>query len=150
MKVLKSIGIILLALITFNSCEEDVDNYHEQWYVDEFKIEPNQWKLVGEPDEIGSYYECVFSGLPLHDSYYDGIVTAYMYSDYGTKHEVQAPLPYTIFYIDNVGGYEEKVSLQFSYEVRADGKIAFKAHVNDYFTSLFRPETIYFKVAIIW
>ncbi|NDV63797.1 hypothetical protein [Bacteroides sp. 224] len=156
MKAFKILSIALLSLMTLNSCSDDVyyesePVYQETWYVEDFRITPNMWKLVGEPGEIGSYYRCVIGGLPLKDSYYDGVVTAYIYFDYDTPDEVQTPLPFTEYFIGRNSKNEEvPYSIQYSYDVAANGTIAFKAYVSDYYTDLFRPGTEDFRVAIVW
>lgn len=152
MKTLKHIALLLLTLVTLSSCEENDDNlYQENWFAKDFEIRSSDWKLVGEPNDIYSYYECVVSGIPLNTSYYDGIVTAYMYFDYDSKYEVQAPLPYTEYIVEtNAGGEEVNYSIQYSYDVKSDNTIAFKAYVSDYYTGYFHPGTQYFRVAIIW
>lgn len=150
MKMLKNIALFIITLVTLSACNEDI--YEEQWFVDDFEIKGSHWQLVGDPDEIGSYYEYIFDRIPLNVSYYDGIVTAYIYFDYDSKYEVQTPLPYTEYHVatDPNTGQEIKYSIQYSYDVKADGTVAFKAHVSDYYTSLFNPGTQYFRVAIIW
>jgi hypothetical protein len=48
------------------------------------------------------------------------------------------------------GGGEKYYSIQYSYDIAKDGTIALKVHVSDYMTSLFRPDTERFRVAIIY
>lgn len=152
MKALKHIALLFITLATLSACEDNNDIYEENWYHDDFEIRSNEWQLVGNPNEIYSYYECIYDGIPLRDSYYNGVVTAYMYFDFGTKYEVQTPLPYTEYIVekDKNTGEEIRYSIQYSYDVKPDGTIAFKAYVSDYYTGLFNPGTQHFRVAIIW
>lgn len=156
MKILKHITLSIFILIAASSCTKEYyeeyynDVYEESWHVKEFEILSNHWKLVGEPDQIGSYYEYIFDKVPLEVSYYDGVVTAYIFFDYKSKNETQTPLPYTEYLIDATSGEEINYSVQYSYYVKANGTIAFTAHVSDYYTSLFNPGTQYFRLAIVW
>lgn len=151
MKALKNTLALLITLFAATSCEVN-DVYEEEWYVEEFKIFNSDWQLVGTPDEIGSYYEYVFYQVPLEVSYHKGVVTAYLFFNYGTKDEVQVPLPYTEYMVDIDPNTNQEIhySIQYSYDVKADGSIAFKAYVSDYYTKLFNPGTQHFRVAIIW
>lgn len=151
MKTLRHLTLLFIALITLSACEED-NTYEERWYVDNFEVKSSDWTLIGDPNDVYSYYECVYTGIPLNVSYYKGIVTAYMYFDFDTKYEVQTPLPYTEYIIetDKKTGEEIRYEVQYSYDVKDDNSIAFKAYVSDYYTGYFNPGTQYFRVAIIW
>jgi hypothetical protein len=142
MKTIKFIAVAILSLAILNSCTEK-----SNWYTDNLEIKSEDWKLIGHENEIGSYYEYVFYDFP----YVDGIVSVYMYQDFGSRHETQIPLPYTFYWIDILdNGEEDKYSIQYSYDIAMDGSIAFKVYVNDYITSSFRPATELFRVAIVW
>lgn len=150
MKALKHIALLFIALITVSSCDND-DIYEETWFVKDFEVKSNHWELIGRPDQEGSYYQYVFNGIPGGVPYYDGITTAYLYFGFGTSSEVQTPLPYTEYLIgDDGNGNEVFYSIQYSYDVKADGTIAFKAHVSDYYTASINPGTQVFRVAIVW
>ena len=147
MKTLKHIALLFITLATLTACE---DYYEETLYSDDFEVRSNHWQLIGDPNEVGSYYEYVHTGVPLNTSYYEGVVTAYLYLDYGTKYEVQTPLPYTEYIVEKINGKEFHYSIHYTYDVKADNTIAFKAYVSDYYTGDFNPGTQYFRVAIIW
>lgn len=150
MKGLKFIAVAIVLLTAFTACNDD-NVYEEKWYVQDFEVVSSDWRLVGQPGEVGSYYEYVFDKVPLEVSYYQGIVTAYMYFNYKGNNEVQTPLPYTEYYVEtNTANEEVNYSIQYSYDVMADGRIAFRAIVSDYYTQYFNPGTQYFRVAIIW
>jgi hypothetical protein len=143
MKTIKLIALAVFSLAVFNSCTVKP----EEWYTENLKVLARDWELKGGLNEIGSYYECVFDGFP----YVDGIVTVYMYQDFGTSTEIQVPLPYTEYGIDLFDdGSELHYSIQYSYDIAIDGSIALKVYVSDYMTSLFRPGTENFRVAIIY
>lgn len=151
MKALKHITLLFMALVTITSCTTDDDIYEETWFVKDFEIQSNHWRLVGDLNDIDSYYEYIFDKIPLNVSYYDGIVTAYMYFGFNTPGAVQTPLPYTEYKVAyDANDNEIYYSIQYSYDVKADGTIAFKAHISDYYTGDFNPGTQYFRVAIIW
>lgn len=148
MKTLRHIALLFITLATLTACEENT--YEETLYTRDFEVKSNHWQLIGEPNDVYSYYEYVYSGVPLDISYYKGIVTAYLYFDYGSKYEVQTPLPYTEYIVEEINGKEVHYSIQYTYDVKADNTIAFKAYVSDYYTNDFNPGTQTFRVAIIW
>jgi hypothetical protein len=155
MKTIKFIAVAVLSLVILSSCTEgsnrdydqNIDTGQPNWYTENLEVKTSDWRRVGHEDEIGSYYEYVFSGFP----YEDGIISVYMYQNFGTPSEIQIPLPYTYYGVDILGNGEEvSYSIQYSYDIATDGTIAFKVHVSDYYTSLFHPGTELFRVAIIW
>lgn len=152
MKALRNISLLIIALITISSCTEEKyypsDVYQESWYVDEFQVMNNHWRLVGNPGEINSYYQYEYSGLPLSESYYKGVVTAYLYFGYETSNEAQTPLPYTEYKYD--ADADEYYSIQYTYDVKPNGQIIFYAYVSDFYTNLFEPGTQTFRVAIVY
>jgi len=148
MKALKFTAIAVLAIMMFSSCTEEkyypADVYEETWYYDNFEILGRDWKLVGEAGTRGSYFEYIFDKVPLEVSYEIGIVTAYMYFDYKTAFEVQTPLPCKELY--SAPNYD----IIYTYDVKDDGTIAFKAYISNDRTDVYKPGTKYFRVAIIW
>ncbi|MDR1129822.1 MAG: hypothetical protein LBK96_02450 [Prevotellaceae bacterium] len=152
MKTIKFIAVAILSLAVFNSCTENTNLPPENfdvpnWHTENLEVKARDWKLVGGLDEIDSYYEYIFDNFP----YVDGIVSVYMYQDFGKNTELQLPLPYTYYGVEILENGEEKYySIQYSYDIARDGTIALKVHVSDYLTSLFRPDTEHFRVAIVW
>jgi len=146
MKALKHIALLCIALAIISSCTDEhyTNVYEEDWFVDEFEVSNNHWNPVGGQNP---YFEYVFDKIPLEVSYYKGIVTAYIYFDYKTQKEIQTPLPYTEYRYDSAN--DVYYAVQYSYDVKADGTIAFKVHVSDYYLDGFNPGTQYFRVAII-
>jgi hypothetical protein len=142
MKKIKLIALVICSFAILNSCTDA-----PIWYTENLEVKARDWQLIGSKDEIGSYYEYIFDGFP----YADGIINVYMYQNFGTKSEMQTPLPYIHYGVDILeDGSEVHYSIQYSYDIARDGTIALKAHVSDYLTSLFRPDTEYFRVAIIY
>lgn len=153
MKAMKFFAASLFFLTALTACtvEEYYTDDKEEWYLEDFTIKSYDWTLVNGKNQIGSYFEYVFDKIPLDDSYYDGIVTAYTYKKYGTRDEEQVPLPYTEYHVDtNEWGDDIYYSVQYSYDVRKDGTISFKIYISDYFTGDFYPDTRPFRVAIVW
>ncbi|MDR1582421.1 MAG: hypothetical protein LBS55_04045 [Prevotellaceae bacterium] len=149
---MRTIKLIVFAIFSFailnilNSCSGDSNN-PEKWHAEDLKVLAKDWILVGPEDEIGSYYEYIFDNFP----YVDGIINVYMYENFGTEWEKQFPLPYTHYGVDILGNNNERpYSIQYSYDIAVDGTIALKVHISDYYTSLFKPGTTYFRVAVIY
>ncbi|MDR1595192.1 MAG: hypothetical protein LBS43_12040 [Prevotellaceae bacterium] len=154
MKTIKLIAFAIFSFAVLNSCTDGTsdDPYYdetnqERWYTEKLEVRAGDWELIGLEDEIGSYYQYIFDGFP----YVDGIINVYMYQNYGTNSEMQLPLPYTHYGVDiKDNGEEVPYSIQYSYDIAKDGTIALKVYVSDYYTSLFRPGTEHFRVAIIY
>lgn len=102
MKTLKLAASLLLLVTLFYSCTteeyytEDDNGYHESWYTENVTISKNEWKLKGDVDGIGSYYECVVYFKDLDSQYFreddvypyrDGILNVYRYLNYKTGYE---------------------------------------------------------------
>ena len=156
MKTIKFIALAIFSLAALNSCTEGDsrdpyydDGNQEQWYTEILEVKYEDWKLVGNYNEIGSYYEYVFNGFP----YVDGIINVYMYVDYDTSKEIQIPLPYTEYRVEVLGnGDELHYSIQYSYDIAKDGTIAFKIYISNYMTASLERLllTEHFRVAIIY
>jgi hypothetical protein len=144
MKTVKLIAFAIFLFAISNSC---IEENPEKWHAEILEVKARDWELVGNSDEIGSYYQYVFDKIP----YVDGIINVYLYQNFGTPAEIQVPLPYTYYGVDVLDNGEEKYySIQYSYDTAIDGTIALKIHVSDYMTSLFKRDTEYFRIAIIY
>jgi hypothetical protein len=152
MNTIKLIALAIFSFAILNSCSDGgstgpVYDNPERWYTETLEVQARDWVRVGPEDEIGSYYQYIFDGFP----YVDGIINVYMYQNFGTNSETQLPLPYTHYGVDILDDKSEvHYSIQYSYDIAKDGTIALKVHVSDYLTSLFRPGTEHFRVAIIY
>jgi hypothetical protein len=146
MKTVKSIAVAIFTLATLSSCSNGQDS-NEAWYNENLEVMEEDWVLVGKEDEIGTHFEYIFDDFP----YVNGIVTVYMYRDFGSRWEKQVPLPYTEYGIDFLDdGREKDYSIQYSYDIGLNGTITLKVYVSDYRTLGFSPGTQHFRVAIIW
>lgn len=151
MKTFKFLSLAFL-IAFLSSCEDNSndDFYEEAWYIKDVTVSSNDWVLVGNPGQVGSYYEYIVYDVPLKESYYSGIVAGYMYMDFDTNNEIQMPLPYTEYFVDNSSGYSENCAIQYSYDMMANGTVAFKAQPSNHNTQSFRPGKQHFRIAIIW
>ena len=140
-------GWLLMVMIGITACEGPMgpagppgrDGTETLWWIKDFTVTSRMWELVGSPDEIGSYYRCIFDVPDLTAAIYDdgGIICYYRYvDDFGD--EVQTPLPYTYYDMVIENGVEFPYSVQFSYDV-TPGSIAFKLVFSDFFTGEFGP-----------
>ena len=162
MKTLKLIAPLVCILMLVSSCTKEEyyeDNgYKGNWFATEVTVPYDKWELVGKPDEIGSFYiyEVYIKELDTkyyNDAapYYDGVISVAMYQNYKQSNEIQFPLPHIIYGV----GYDPKgdevyYSVQYSYDLQANGKIAFKIYVSDYLTNGFSLETKTFKISASW
>ena len=144
------LGCILMAMIGLAACEgpmgpagrdgrDGIDGEVTYWKVIDYAIPRNAWELIGNPDDIGSYFYYVSDVPELTQAIYnDGaIVCYYRYrDDFGDN--VQTPLPYTYYDIIVEGGVEFPFSVQYSYDVMP-GSIAFKVVFSDFCTAENKP-----------
>lgn len=149
------IFLLTTAMMLFVSCEGDrgpVGPPGEKgdkgdgtwWYVKEFTVRTDQWKLVGKEHDLNSYYEYQVNISDLsEDVFYDGLMTAYMYLDDNT----QAQLPEVIHYgIDTENGQEHLWTETYKCDF-AVGSILFKVEFSDFLTEN-RPATKKFRVVL--
>jgi hypothetical protein len=147
MRTLKFI-FALLAVGTLVSCEQNYRNSEESnWYVEEFDIRARDWRLVGDPDAIGSYYEYTFSldNFTMYNAYDKGVMTAYLY-----RGDRQLALPYTFYMVDSDDyGNDIYYSVYYACEF-SDDAVTFKIYVSDYYTSLLNLNDEHFRIALVW
>jgi hypothetical protein len=154
MKTIKLIALAICLLTMLGSCtkaDEPRDPYPDEipeiWDNAILDVDSEHWRLVGNPNEIGSYYEYTFTGFP----YTDGIVSVYLYEYPGDPKERQLPLPLTDYIVEIFNdGSELHYSIQYSYEIAKNGVITLKVFRSDFMTGHFRPVTLKFRVAIIY
>ncbi|MDR0560811.1 MAG: hypothetical protein LBG92_11645 [Prevotellaceae bacterium] len=146
------LGITLGVLITFCSCDtrDSRNEYYPFIETYEVTVMPQQWILQGDIDEIGSYYQYIVTDLPLYDAYYNGIVSVNMYDYYKDEvtqdiFEVQVPLPHTVYCMN-----DRVYSELYDYDISADGTLALKLYVSDYYTGLLQRMKKTFKISIMW
>ncbi len=160
---MKNLLAIFLMAILFASCEGpmgppgrdglDGENSEPTSLVIDYQIEvrSSDWKLskteAGEP--IYTYdFRIKDKDFDLYKkAYYEGLVTSYMYLDFGDKDlEAQTPLPNPVNRQDNEGHLWTET---YSYDYTVDGFIIFKVSVSDFFLDQ-KPPTTYFRVALTY
>ena len=146
---MKNYLFLLFIPFIFFSCEEDNERVvsDTNWAVREYVIKEKDWSLVGNVNQIGSYYMCEFNESYLTDFVcYSGIVCGYMYVDVGSNVLAQSSLPYIIYDMDDEGN--QIWSTKFLYDFMP-GSIAFYCHFNDFVTQ-FNPGNCKFRVTMLW
>ena len=151
---------LLIAIVGFTACQGPAgrdglpgkDAEPTKWWIKDFTIAEKTWELVGVPNDIGSYFRCVFNVPEITRAIYDdgAIICYYRYKDeFGD--DVQTVLPYT-YYDINVNNYGEEFpySVQFSYDTMP-GSIAFKLVFSDFYTKDFGPPpTCKFRLVLVY
>ena len=128
-----------------------------EWYIETFRIFLKDWKRAGALNEIGSYYYFIFDVPEItEDIYYDGLVIcSYLYTD-DAGYDVQTVLPFTGYFIDGIGGDENRFAMYFSYSVtptvgRFPGTIEFRVTFSDFYTGeKGPPEECNFKLTLVY
>ncbi len=114
-----------------------------------YTVRDVDWKLVGGPDQIGSYYQYIFDEPFLTSYVYDyGTFIGYMFDNIDGS-EVQTGLPYTIYDIEETSGGERPFSVQYMCDA-TPGTIAFKVVFSDFYTEQYAPPTCNFRLMYIW
>ncbi len=144
---MKKILFLLLTVCSLVACDK---NYYETGYsqsqIVTFTIYAEDWQLVGDPNEINSYYTYIFNTREItSDIYYNGSVTGYLVQDEGTNNEVQTPLPYVLHLGDDVNPFwTETYTFDFM-----PGSIAFYVRYSDFATQVV-PPTCTFRMVLRW
>ncbi|MDR2042485.1 MAG: hypothetical protein LBP98_09265 [Tannerella sp.] len=149
----KILFLLPAAVLMFVSCEGPAGPPGEKgepglwWFVNEYTVRSDQWKLVGGTDELNSYYQYEIPVPELDkDVFYEGKMTCYMYLN--EDYSVQAELPEVIHYGEynpDTGGenlWTETYKCDY-----AIGSILFKVEYSDFFTGN-RPGTKRFRVVL--
>jgi hypothetical protein len=154
----KLIGCLVMIMLAFAACEgpmgpagrdgwDGKDGAETKWWIKDFTIVKEnpkkdewQWQLVGEPNDIGSYFYCICDVPEItRDIYNDGAIIAYYryVDDFGD--EVQTVLPYTYYdiVVDN-NDNEFPYCVQYSYDTTV-ASIAFKLVFSDFYTKEYGP-----------
>jgi hypothetical protein len=154
-KMKKILLLLSAAVMLFASCEgprgpqgpPGENGGSEWWFVKEYTVRSDQWKLVGGEDELNSYfqYEVLISDLD-EDVFYDGKVECSMYLD--EDYRIQANLTEVIHYgeYNPNTGKEELWTETYKCDY-AVGSIMFKVEYSDFYTGK-RPGTKRFRVML--
>ncbi len=114
-----------------------------------YTVRDVEWELVGDPDQIGSYYQHVFDEPFLTPDIYEyGTFIGYMFDKINGS-EVQTGLPYTIYDIEVTNEGERPFSVQYMCAA-TPGTIAFKVVFSDFYTEQYAPSTCNFRVMYMW
>ncbi|MDR1156385.1 MAG: hypothetical protein LBL04_16905 [Bacteroidales bacterium] len=142
------LGCLLIVMSGFTACLGPMgpegppgkDATETQWTYVDFIVKENQWRLAGNPLEIGSYYYCVVDVPEItQDIYEEGLIFCnYRYID-DTGVDVQQTLPYTAYFMDVVNGSERPFSMHISYTTTptvrtVSGTIEFRITFSDFYT----------------
>ena len=146
----------------FTACQGPVgppgrDAVTTEWTIVNFRIQLNQWERAGDADEIGSYYYHVVDVPEITEDIYNVglVICSYLYTD-DAGYDVQSILPYTGYFIDGIGGDENRFAMHFSYSVtptvgRNSGTIEFRVTFSDFYTGAKGPpEICYFKLTLVY
>jgi len=136
----KLLRLLMIVVVIGSGCnKDDVPKLKNI----EFSITRGMWELIGEPDEIGSYYYCIIDVPELTSNVCNkGLIQCYYcyVDDFGD--EVQTPMPFTFYGMDvyEESGYqwENPWSVHYSYDV-TPGSIAFKIVFSDFLTANWTP-----------
>lgn len=158
---MKNLLAIFLMAILFTSCEGEMgpmgppgepgqDGGITFWVFDsDIPVRSSDWKLVdngGKPYYMYEYRIADKDFDVYQDAYYEGLITCYMYLDYGQDFEAQTALPNPVNQIDNENNIWTET---YAAEYTKDGFIIFKVTMSDFFVDQRPPET-HFKAVITY
>ncbi|MDR1645071.1 MAG: hypothetical protein LBS05_04510 [Tannerellaceae bacterium] len=144
---MKKILAAWLTLIFLCACEGPVRPPEEQtqWKSVYYTVKEADWRLVGRPDALNSFYQYSFEEPSLTDFIYEeGVVMGYEVANYGTRDELLRPLPDTWPVGEDGMFWTESVSFEYK-----PGLVTFCIGYSDFATSV-RPLTKTFKLMMIW
>lgn len=125
--------------------EAGVPGYGSSWFTKSFTINSDEWKLVGKPGELHSYYIADKAFTELTESVYrDGTVVAYLETEKGIKNG----LPYVLHTGDKDAEGKSLWTQTYSFDFYPGG-IGFYVAYSDFSTE-FRPQTETFHVVLMW
>ncbi len=153
---MKKVLSVLLAAMLFVACEGPEGPMGAQgpkgepgegtnWDITSFTINENEWELIGEPNELNSFY---MVDKPLKELtewiYKNGTVVAYIETEKGVKNG----LPYVLHLgeKDNFGESYWTETYNFDFY---PGGVGFYVSYSDFKTSMY-PRTETFHVVIMW
>ncbi len=146
----KLFGLLLLVLLGFTACEGPMgpegppgkDAISTEWYVHDYEIYSNDWKLNHDKDGR-PFYEYEFGIPELTKFVFDeGAVVCYFVQKTGNI-LTQSPLPYTYYELDGDFPYSEN----YSCEVKP-GYVKFIAKYSDFATE--QPKDCIFHIVLMW
>ena len=122
------------------------------WKVMDFTIKSNQWELVGDKDELGSYYMYLFEGnnAPEELRYVVdnmGEVSGCLVGSLDGE-EIFYPLPHENFFGSSDGEYESLWSETYKFDYPRSS-IAFYVYYSDFYTAT-PPATCTFRMNFKW
>ncbi len=153
----KLLLLLFLGSFVFTACEGPTgppgppgeDGNETVWKIIEYTVKENDWGLVGDPNELGSYFIHEFDVPELtNDIAKEGAVIVYYFNE---NFNTWSPLPYSVprYGYDNQGNlvlYTESFSFDFG-----SGSMAFYIDVSDFSTDVSWPEgNMLFKIVLIY
>ena len=144
--------LMTAAMVLFASCEgpagrDGIDGAETYWFVEDYTINANQWKLINGEDQLNSYFQAEVQ-IPQLDSdiYRKGNVFCYMYQR-NDGVEVQTLLPFTVPYGEPRGGNSEHIWIEtYACDFKV-GSVMFYVNFSDFYTNN-RPPTTTFRVVL--
>ncbi len=152
---MRKLFVILLA-ISFIACEGPMGpmgqkgekgepGYGTKWHVTSFTVAKSEWKLVGSPGELNSYFYVDKPLKELTEFVYDeGSVIAYIETDKGFKNG----MPYVLHLGEAEGSNEFLWTQTYDFDFH-EGGITFYVTYSDFNTQI-RPDIETFHVVLMW
>ena len=135
----KTVFLFLVAVVLI-SCEDSAPQELTTKQIFEFTVNKNNWVEYTDGDGLNRYYSCYFPLRQINSSIVtDGAIVAY--AEVNSK---QQALPYIRHYEDTKG-FRWTRTVDYDY---ANGGITFYVTNSDIATDL--PETMYFRVVLMW
>lgn len=150
---------ILLLAISFIACEGPMGpegltgpqgpkgepGYGNNWHVTSFTVAKSEWKLVGNPGELNSYF---YVDKPLKELtqtvYNEGSIISYIETDKGVKNG----MPYVLHLGEAEGSKEFLWTQTYDFDFYKGG-ITFYVTYSDFNTQI-RPDIETFHVVLMW
>ncbi|MFV0310066.1 MAG: hypothetical protein ACK5KN_00270 [Dysgonomonas sp.] len=150
---MKKALLSLFAAFLFIACEgpmgpegpQGEPGYGTNWYTKTIVVAQSDWKLMGEPNELNSYY---YADKPLKELtkfvYDEGTVIAYIETDTGIKNGM--PLVLHKAGKDDLGEFFWTQTFDFDFQT---GNIRFYLTYSDFSTKI-KPDAETFHIVLMW
>ncbi|MDR1500800.1 MAG: hypothetical protein LBI58_07465 [Tannerellaceae bacterium] len=142
-KLLTSLFIVACLL----ACEGPVGppGAETQWEYIYYTVRQQDWRLSGEPNKPGSYYQFSFDEPAITDFVYtEGVIMGYLVDNPQSRDELLRPLPDTWPMAEDINTWTESVTFAYT-----PGRVTFYVGYSDFATGIV-PSTMTFKLMMIW
>lgn len=156
---MKKITFFLLAMLVCVACEgpmgpqgpagfdgkDGKDGYETKWLTTSFTINKSEWRLMGEPGELNTFFYADRNIPELSDYVFDeGLVIGYIQ----TEKDVKNGLPFVLHLGEEIDGKEFLWTQTYDFDY-SPGMVRFYITYSD-FNTQYPPDSETFHIVLLW